>query len=349
MQILIPNVCIPNTYVHDFAFAVEKLGHKIIWGNDNLFYSQFAPDVIVSHWPEGYLNTLKQLDSSYLEQLQYRLELWRKKTLIIAIIHNVKPRTTGDNQIDDRLKKLFQISYAAAHGFVHLGKKSIEELQDYYPECVYRDKPTLVVSHGLNELLRSQNSTVDEPIDRPNEFRIFVPGTIRNWSELNLLIRAFTQASIPHKKLVIAGGGSVLSGKHPVKIIRSKLVRSIPNTILFGRRLSDRELSQELMSANITIAPRLWATNSGIPYLAATYGKRCLAPNVGNLPEAIKELNGILFEPNNPSSLAKAMETAYEQDNLAFVPTPPCSSWLEIIQEIENFISMLKKETLSLH
>ena len=347
MQILIPNVCVPNTYVHDFAFAMEQLGHQIIWGNDNIFYSQFAPDAIVSHWPEGYLNNRKELNPSKLETLRHRLELWRKQTVIIAIVHNVKPRETGDRQIDAKLKNLFEISYAAAHGFVHLGRESIKELQEYYPDCVYKDKPTLIVSHGLNELLKSQNTPEAKQIDRSNEFRIFVPGTIRNWSELNLLIRAFLKAFIPQKKLVIAGGGTVFTGKHPLKIVRSKLVRSIPNTILFGRRLSDRALAEELMSANIIIAPRLWATNSGIPYLAATYGKRCLGPKVGNIPEALDELNGILFEPDNPSSLAKAMETAYQQNNLAFVPTPPCPSWREIIQEIEKFISSLKKQVLS--
>jgi hypothetical protein len=345
MKILIPNLCIPNTYVHDLAFALEEIGHEVIWGDDNLFYSRSQPDVILSQWPEGYLTDsimrigdLKKIEFHHLNALQEKLQIVRQKTLILAFIHNLKPRPTGDRYLDNKLKKLFEISYDAAHGFVHLGQKSISALENYYPLYIQKNKPSLVISQGLHELLKSTCKITKDRSDKNNNFRIFVPGAIRYWSELSFLIRAFIKARIPNKQLVIAGGGSICDGKHPKKLLRRIIIRSIPNVSLFGYRLGDQELCGEVMTANIIVAPRLWATNSAIPYLAATFNKRCIAPKIGNIPEALKQLNGILFEPDNLFSLTKAMEIGYEQDNLAFVPNPPCPSWPEIAQQLENFI-----------
>jgi glycosyltransferase involved in cell wall biosynthesis len=345
MQILIPDVCIPNTYIHDLAFALTELGHEIVWNSDNLFYSRLQPDVIISQWAEGYFRKrgeLEKLKPYHLETLENNLSLWRQKTLIISFVHNVKPRPTGIQNLDINLERLFEINYNVAHGFVHLGQKSISDFENYYPPSVYKDKPSLVISHGLNELLRQKYPPEKNGVDKTNEFRIFVPGAIRFWSELALLIRAFIEARIPHKKLVIGGQGYKLE-QSPVRLLARVVISNIPGILLFGRRLNDLEMRDELVAADIVVSPRIQATNSGIPYLAATYGKRCIAPNVGNLPEALEELKGILFEPNNPSSLAKAMEQVYRERETVLLPNPPCPSWQEIAREIENFITKLKQ------
>jgi glycosyltransferase involved in cell wall biosynthesis len=355
MQILIPDICQPNTYVHDLAYAFEELGHQVLWGDDNLFYSKWQPDVIACQWPEGYFRTsyfrigsLQNLEIYHLEALQNKLDQVKKNTLILAFVHNIKPRPTGNRELDSKLEKLFQISYGSSHAFVHLSKQSISEIRSYYPEHIYKDKPSLIISHGLNEQLRHSYPLSHKEIEQKKieEFRIFVPGTIRYWSELTFLIRAFIEARIPNKRLVIAGGGPVFEGRHPVKPLRRAAIKSIPGVSLFARRLNDEMLCREIVAADILVSPRLWATNSGIPYLAATFAKRCIGPNVGNLPDALKELNGIIFEPENPSSLARAMETAYNQRNFCFVPDPPCPSWRDIAQQIEEFIVMLKNQSL---
>lgn len=355
MQFLIPDICTPNQYVHDLACALEELGHKVLWNSDNLFYSQYEFDVIASQWPEGYFRThrsmggIKNLKLHHLQDLEKKLKQARKKTLIIAFVHNAKPRPSGNQKLDEILNKLFQINYDTAHAFVHLSKQSISEIKSHYPEHIYKDKPSLIISQGLHEQLRLSYPCLKnqiEPIDSPEAFRIFVPGAIRYWSELTVLIRAFLEARIPNKQLVIAGKGHIVVGRHPVKLLRRTAIRSIPGVFLFARRLNDEMLCREIIAADILVSPRLSATNSAIPYLAATFSKRCIGPNVGNLPDALKELNGIVFEPENPSSLARAMETAYNQKNFCFVPEPPCPSWREIAQQLEQFIMMLQHQNL---
>ncbi|AFY79484.1 MAG: glycosyltransferase [Hydrococcus sp. C42_A2020_068] len=351
MKILIPDLCVPNTYIHDLAFALEELGHEVLWNSDNLFFSQWVPDVIVSQWAEGYFRTssflkeITNLQPHHLEFLENKLKQIKKKTLILAFVHNVKPRPTGIRQFDKNLEKLFQINYDSAHAFVHLGKQSISELSTYYPEYIYKNKPLLTISHGLHEQLKLNYLPLDRPIDKADSFRIFVPGAIRFWSELTFLIRAFIKAKIPKKQSIIAGNGYVLE-RSPLKPLRRTLIKSIPGVFLYGRRLDDKTLCRETIAADLVIAPRLQATNSGIPYLAATFGKRCLGPNVGNIPEALKELNGILFEPGDISSLARAMEKAYHERDYFSLPEPPCPSWREIAQQIESFIFTLKNRNL---
>lgn len=353
MQILIPNVCHPNTYVHDLAFALEEIGHQVIWGCDNFFYSRSQSDVIASQWPETYLAlnsrskpsvNLKKLQPQHLQALQAQLELQCQKTVILAFVHNVKPRITGNRELDAQLEKLFQICYGAAHGFVHLSQDSISELEAHYPASVYQDKPSIVISHGLNELLKKDYLQSSKPTNDAQTFRIFVPGAIRYWSEVSFLTRAFLEAKIPNKKLEIVGSGSVLEGKYPTTVLRRTAIRSIPNVSLFGHRLDDRTLCDRVVAADIVVVPRLWATNSGIPYLAATFGKRCIGPNVGNIPSVLEELKGILFQPDDPSSLARAMEQSYQEREKSLTPNFACPSWQEIARQIENFIARLKAD-----
>lgn len=348
MRILIPDQCVVNTYIHDLAFALEELGHQIIWNSDNLFYSKLIPDVILSQWAGGYLHNFfrlkktQTLDLHQLEILETKLKEIAKKTLIIAFVHNLKLRESKNNEPNIIQEKLFQINYNSAHAFVHLGKQSIAEFYDYYPKSIYQDKPILTIAHGLNELLKNSVSLNKSKFVCSENFRIFVPGAIRYWSELTFLLQGFLEAKIPQKKLIITGSGYVLQGRKPIKILRRTLIRSIPKVSLFASRLDDETLCREIDAADLLIAPRLWATNSGIPYLAATFGKRCLAPNVGNLPEVVKELNGILFETNNSSSLARAIEKAYSDRETFSLPDPPCPSWHEIAKQIEAFIISLK-------
>jgi hypothetical protein len=365
MKFLLPDLCIPNTYIDDFSFALKEQGHQIVWGSEHLWDApdESDIDVIASQWAEGYLrnpriqvNTVEQLESHHLDNLHSQLQRWREKALIIAFVHNVKPRYGKDERLNKLSSRLFEINYDTAHGLVHLGKESISELEAFYPAKISQ-KPVLLISHGLNELFRtSYPASQGEKSDR---FRIFVPGTIRYQSELSFLLRAFWQASIPdgtykplnsiqgtvpHKQLIIAGSGSVVGGRHPVRLMRKIVANSLPGVTLFGRRLSDREQYQELLKADIVLSPRLAATNSGIPYLAATYGKRCIVPKVGNLPSVSKELEGILFEPGNCSSLVAAMELAYQQRNLPPLSSQPCPTWQEIAEQIESFILMLKQQ-----
>jgi glycosyltransferase involved in cell wall biosynthesis len=348
MKILLPDLCVINTYVHDLAFALEDLGHQVIWNGDNLFYSERIPDVILSQWAGGYLHdfyTLQEkraIDFDRLETLEKKLKQLADKTLIIAFVHNIKPRTNNTQEAAKKQEKLFQINYDSAHAFVHLGQQSIIEFGNYYPKSVYQDKPLLKISHGLNERLKKSSCSLEQQFTNSESFRIFVPGAIRYWSEITFLLRGFLEAKIPQKKLIIAGSGNVIEGRKPLKFLRRISLESIPGVTLFGRRLDDETLCREIRTADLLIAPRLWATNSGIPYLAATFGKRCLGPNVGNLPEALKELNGILFEPENPSSLARAIEKAYSNRDTFSLPEPPCPSWQEIAKQIEAFIISLK-------
>jgi glycosyltransferase involved in cell wall biosynthesis len=349
MKIFIPDLCVPNTYIHDLAFALEELGHEIIWNSDNLFFSQWVPDVILSQWAEQYFRTsyflrnISKLKPEHLELLKKKLDWIKEKTLIVAFVHNVQPRKTGLKEYDRNLEKLFQMNYESAHAFVHLGKQSISDFNKYYPERVYENKPSLIISQGLHELLKlnyPDYPVTEKAIAGSDEFRIFVPGAIRYWSELTFVIQAFLGAKIPNKRLVIAGSGYILEGS-PLKHFRRTLVKNIPGVTLFGRRLDDETLSRETSAADLVISPRLQATNSAIPYLAATYGKRCLGPNVGNLPEALKELNGILFEPGDRTSLTRAMEKAYSDREMFLLPDPPCPSWNEIAKQIEEFIISL--------
>ncbi len=354
MKILIPDVHLKYGYVDDLATALESRGHRIFWNGDRIFDQNFHPDAILSQWPEGYIRGLEltEVDNERVKSIKHILKEKRKRTLIISFVHNVLPRPTKHRKTNRLLKTLFEVNYSSSHGFIHLGKKSILDFEKQYPQINHGEGLYHLVNHGLFENLRNVFGTeanlplkIEANASQNGNFTIFVPGTIRYWSEISFLLNAFSQSNLERKRIIIAGGGQLLNGRHPLKWIRRRRIESSSDIQLFARRLSDEELCHCLIKADIVISPRLEATNSGIPYLAATFGKRCIGPEVGNVTEAVKHLDGLLFDTKKPESLTKSLETAFAERDTFSMPAQPCPTWNEIARNIETFLVSLRNRT----
>jgi glycosyltransferase involved in cell wall biosynthesis len=83
-----------------------------------------------------------------------------------------------------------------------------------------------------------------------------------------------------------------------------------PKYVTFTGQLTKANLAQELQGAKAVIVPSRWYENYPFSVLEAfAYGKPVLAANHGGLPELVRPgVTGWLFEANNPTSLAQALQ-----------------------------------------
>ena len=334
MRIVIPDQCKLGSYSHELAFALKTRGHDVIIGSDAVISEGLEADILGIQWPRSFFLSEKEkkITLAEVDYLKEKLSLLKSRALIIAFVHNISTR-----KANPPLEKLFKVCYESADGLIHLGHRSVSELVNKYPDSNLSSKPTLIINHGLFEQLKDGLSNNIDNKDVESQFRIFVPGAIRKYSEIKFILEAFLRANIHGKQITIAGGNGIFTSSSWTKYPIREVVRNLPGVYLYGRHLNNQEMCEQVILSDIVLSPRLEGANSGIPYLAATFNKKCIGPNIGNIGEAISSLGGITFSPNRVQSLKEALELAYQKRHLnysdKFIPPP----WSEIVQRIEEF------------
>lgn len=347
MRILIPDTDTSpaNSYRHDLAHALEGHGQEVLWGDDRFWDPGLEVDVIASQWPEGYFRSSlggaihKRIAPVHVRRLRSRLKELSAKTVIVSTIHNVRGHFAGRARNAEAFHDMYRAAYEASHGRIHLGKATVTELAEAYPAMA--DVPVHVTSLGLHERLAASFDPLRGD-ETSGGFEVFVPGDIRFIEELRLILRGFDLADIPGKRLVIGGGGPALHGRHPIKPLRRLLASMRPGVTLIGRYLEDEEFRERLLAASVILSPRIQTSNSAIPFLAATFGRRCIGPAVGNLAVEIPSLGGIVFDPSSPKNLARALERAWRELDDFRMPNPPCPTWREIAGGMIAFYEELR-------
>jgi glycosyltransferase involved in cell wall biosynthesis len=80
------------------------------------------------------------------------------------------------------------------------------------------------------------------------------------------------------------------------------------------RFIPEHELSRFLDSSNVAIIPRFGGLNSGILFLAMTFGLMVIAPDCGAYPEQLAGSRNLVFQRGDAASLARKLEEAANLD-----------------------------------
>jgi len=145
----------------------------------------------------------------------------------------------------------------------------------------------------------------------PNKiFRWLHVSTMYPLKNVDKIIRAFNELP-PIKKeweLIICG---------PVNKQYEQLVEqlNLPSKIKFTGEISYEEVAAEMQKADAFI---LFSKHENFPCVvieALCCGLPVVASNVGGIPEAVDETNGVLVEPENVSALQNAVTTVMQNPN----------------------------------
>lgn len=143
-----------------------------------------------------------------------------------------------------------------------------------------------------------------EASDRSLDF-LFV-GRLVSDKGIDLLMQALRQLPVRYSCSVVGDGPE-----------RNELEAHAPEQMKFLGRQDSKRIAKLMRQSKWLVVPSRWQEPFGLVAIEAiACGARVLAANHGGLPEAVGPC-GLLFEPNNVTSLKNAMQAAMECDDQA--------------------------------
>jgi len=152
-----------------------------------------------------------------------------------------------------------------------------------------------------------------------DEFVLLAFGTIREYKGLDYLLPAVaqTRGAIPALRLIIAGRSfDAALGARYAKLISDL---GLADIVRFENRfIETAEVETLFAAADLVVLPYIRIDQSGVLFLAYTFGKPVLATSIGGLPELVREgLTGYLVQPGNVRALSEGILRAWaERDRL---------------------------------
>jgi D-inositol-3-phosphate glycosyltransferase len=240
-----------------------------------------------------------------------------KKIALTA--HNVnQARRDAKDSLLNRITLKIQY-WLCDHIFVHTQKMKDELCQDF----AVSEGAVTVIRHPVNNAFPDTELTPAEAKLRlglrDDEKAILFFGRIRPYKGIEYLLDAFRLLSADehaHYRLIVAGEPKKGSEDY-LHEIRQSIQRDFKQgqVILRIQFIPDEEMELYLKAADVLVLPYKEIFQSGVLFLAYSFGLPVVATNVGSFREEIVEARtGFLCQPGDPADLAKAIETYFTSD-----------------------------------
>ncbi|MBR4264901.1 MAG: glycosyltransferase family 4 protein [Bacteroidales bacterium] len=333
-----------NSYIKEQYESLKEY-FDVVWGLDFFWEENFYADYYLIHWPEYITNFYNKKFDSVLETIKERLiSIKNNNSKLIGIYHNKFPHynnTEGN-------RKLYETFYSMMDGVICLGYYSANYYKSTYKN--FNTQITIIPHPCFNSIpntISREDARKNLSINKDN-FVILIFGSLRNKEEVKLFLRAFKDSNIKNKKLLVVGG-KIDHYSSIIEKIYNKIYRfwhAGKNLIYIDRKVDDNELQKYFNASDVVFIPRTDTLNSGVVFMAFTFGKPVIGPSVGNITETLKDSGNILFNPNNRESIANALNLAstsnlneISQNNISLSKT--IFSTQNIAYKISNFIISL--------
>jgi len=258
-------------------------------------------------------NKFELFDRVFL-MLYYRL-LGRK---IVLTAHNVNAakRDSRDNFLN---RVSLRIQYGLTdHIFVHTERMKSELATDFG----ISEGKVSVIPFGINNTSPKTDITTGRAKERlgvksDDKTALFF-GQIAPYKGLEYLVSAFSQAAKNNRayRLIIAGKVKRGHTDYWRKIQRDISASEIPNQIIERiEHIPDEETELYFKGADVLIVPYTQIAQSGVPFLAYSFGLPVIATDVGSLREDIVEgKTGYVCRPRDSFDLARAINRYFDSD-----------------------------------
>jgi D-inositol-3-phosphate glycosyltransferase len=232
--------------------------------------------------------------------------------------HNVN-QARRDSQDSLRNRVTLRIQYRLCdHIFVHTKKMKDELCQDFG----VAEKAVTVIRHPVNDAFPDTDLTPSEAkrqLDlQENEKAVLFFGRIRPYKGIEQLLAAFRllTAQHLHYRLIIAGEPKKGSEEYRHQIEQTVKTEFTPGQIIMKIQfIPDEEMEVYLKAADVLVLPYKEIFQSGVLFLAYSFGLPVVATDVGSFREEIVEgTTGFLCQPGEPAELAKAIETYFASE-----------------------------------
>lgn len=300
------------------ANVADKLSKLLVYYAKLIRYAaRSKPKILHILWN----NKFEFFDRTIL-MLYYKVQ--GKKIVLTA--HNVnQARRDSKDSLLNRIT--LRIQYRLCdHIFVHTQKMKSELCQDFH----VAEKAVTVIRHPINNAFPDTPLTPSEAKQKlglgDEEKAILYFGRIRPYKGIEQLLAAFRllSANSPvNYRLIIVGEPKKGSEEYLHEIqqtIKTEFnQRQVITRIEF---IPDEEMELYLKGADVLVLPYKEIFQSGVLFLAYTYGLPVVATDVGSFREEIVEgETGFLCRPGDVTDLAGTLEKYFASDLYRALPT----------------------------
>jgi glycosyltransferase involved in cell wall biosynthesis len=258
-------------------------------------------------------NRLEYFDRTLL-MLYFRA--LRKRVVITAHNVNIGKRDSNDSLLNRiTLKAQYLL---VDHIFVHTAKMKHELCEDFGVPAT----AVTVIRHPVNDAFPNTELTPPEARQRmgigPHEKAILFFGRIRPYKGLECLLTAFQQVATrdPDYRLIIVGESKKGCEGYFDEIQRA--IQANPHRSRIIQRtefIPDHDIEVYLKAADVLVLPYKEIFQSGVLFLAYSFGLPVVAADVGSFREEIIEgETGFLCRPCDPEDLTRVIETYFASD-----------------------------------
>ncbi|HUN60357.1 MAG TPA: glycosyltransferase family 4 protein [Candidatus Sulfotelmatobacter sp.] len=296
--------------LHENDRFVIKL-YKLMryYGRLARYVMSFEPRVLHILWN----NKIEYFDRTLL-MLYYKI-LGKK---IAFTVHNVN-EAKRDRRDSWHNRLTLTIQYRLSdHLFVHTKKMKEELLQDFYiPE-----KAVTVIRHPINNAFPESNLSCAEAKHqlglKDSEKAILFLGRIKPYKGIEYLLAAFQQLlkKDASYRLIIAGEPHKGSEEYLGEIQRMVEHDFDQGQVLLKVQfIPDEQMELYLKAADVLVLPYKDIFQSGILFLAYSFGLPVVATDVGSFKEEIVEgETGFICKPGDATDMARALESHFSSD-----------------------------------
>lgn len=258
-------------------------------------------------------NKFESFDRTFL-MVYYKLR--GKKISLTA--HNVN-QAKRDSK-DSLLNRLtLRIQYRLSdHIFVHTRRMKTELCQDFG----VAEKAVTVIRHPINDAFPDTDLTPVEARKllglRNDERTILFLGRLRPYKGIEHLLAAFQQilAGQLNYRLVVAGAPNKGDEGYLDELRRvADRELSQGQVLLRAEFIPDNEMEVYLKAADVLVLPYKDIFQSGVLFLAYSFGLPVVATDVGSFREEIIEgKTGFICKPDDPADLAATLKQYFSSD-----------------------------------
>jgi D-inositol-3-phosphate glycosyltransferase len=239
-----------------------------------------------------------------------------KKIALTAHNVNQAKRDSKDSLLN---RITLRIQYKLCdHVFVHTHKMKSELCQDFG----VAEKKVTVIRHPINDAFPDTSLTPREAKQklglRDDERTIIYFGRIRPYKGIEYLLDAFRLLVVkrPDYRMILAGEPKKGSEEY-LREIQQKAIREFAEGQVIQRIqfIPDEDMELYLKAADVLVLPYKEIFQSGVLFLAYSYGLPVVATDVGSFREEIIEgSTGFLCKPGDVASLAATLEKYFASD-----------------------------------
>ncbi len=238
----------------------------------------------------------------------------------------------------NQMKAFVSLYREMGHVFLN-AKQNLDTVKDYFG--VKEESVTILPIADLTAFTRTDLTPVD-PECPPNAKVILFFGQIQLRKGLDSLVLAFERVAkaVPDAFLFVVGQPQIDVAPYQESLERAGLqdrAKIIPRYATF------EEMAGHFHRADVVVLPYETGWNSGVLASAMGFGKPVVATRVGGFDEVVQDgVNGLLVEPKDPASLAKALIQVITDNELraAFDEGVPAVaarySWNEIAKQTQD-------------